>query len=184
VPGFGSKCELRFPLTFKTSYYNAFSEYLLTNRPSSSFACLSKGQKQQNQAQPLPISHFLYVYCVFNFGFTANHFQVLGPPALTAACFQIPHSVLPFPQTPQSFVILTISIAVAMKLLHLISCLLPGYTWWWNTIFALAKTLKLEGWGCLFTSRVWRWQAQPEDNDRNTADTIDVEMGIQFPVSS
>lgn len=68
---------------------------------------------------------------------------------------------------------------VVMKLLQAISCVLPGFSWWWNKIVALAKTMTLEGRGNAIPLRSWSGPVQPGDYDRPTAGTLDVEMGIR-----
>jgi len=68
---------------------------------------------------------------------------------------------------------------LVMKLLHVISCLLPGSSWWWNKIAALTKATKLEGWGNGLPLRGLSTPVQPGDHDRNTFGTPDVEMGIR-----
>jgi hypothetical protein len=68
---------------------------------------------------------------------------------------------------------------VVMKLLHVISSALPGFPWWWKTIIAVAKTMKLEGMGdpLLLGACVRRvWHRDHRCPDRNTSD-VDVEMG-------
>jgi len=120
------------------------------------------------------VGHCSVSWCIWSL----TPFQVLGPPALAAAWFQLPRSMLPLPPNLQSFAILTFAIMVVMKLLHVISSALPGFPWWWKTIVTVAKTMKLEGmrdllWPGACMRLMGRRDRYP---DRNTSN-VDVEMG-------
>jgi hypothetical protein len=75
----------------------------------------------------------------------ANHVQVLGPPALAAACLQLSPSMvpLPLPPTRESLIILTGIFWVTMKILYLIRGTLPEINWWWRIIKDPVKKVNL-----------------------------------------
>lgn len=108
----------------------------------------------------------------------ANHSQVLGPPALAAACLQLSPALMPLPSNPTSLLILTAIFMVAMRLLRAIFGAISGLDWTWKTLMTLTKTMKLEGVGCCLSPRAWRrlvpGRARAQ-HDRNTPQ--DVEMG-------
>jgi len=107
-----------------------------------------------------------------------NYSQVLGPPALAAACLQLSPAVMPLPPNPTSLFMLTAVFMVAMRLLYAIFGALSGLNWKWKTLMTLTKTMKLEGAGSCLSPRAWRrlvpGRARSQ-NDRNTPQ--DVEMG-------
>jgi hypothetical protein len=90
----------------------------------------------------------------------------------------MPEAMVVFQPNPKSFAIVAFMLMIAVRLLFLIYESLPGFSWWWKTVLALTKTLKLEGLGYCVSLFVNRSRVVLR-RDRNYLDknTHDVEMG-------
>jgi hypothetical protein len=118
----------------------------------------------------------LYAFCMLSKSFQplqANNVQVLGPPALAAACLQLSPSMvpLPLPPTRESLFILTGIFWVTMKILYLIRGALPEIHWWWRIMKAPVKKVNLRDVGnrlsvCCTLCRHLRTQHNEIDDSR------------------
>lgn len=90
----------------------------------------------------------------------------------------MPEAMIVFQPNPRSFAIVAFMLMIAVRLLFVIYETLPGFPWWWKTVLALTKTLKLEGMGYYVSPFVYRGRLVPRRHRNHPVrNTHDIEIG-------
>jgi hypothetical protein len=89
------------------------------------------------------------------------------------AFFSMRDGVVPFQLNFKSFVGVTLSMMIVMRLLFFIFRGTPGLPWWWKQITAWIKTLKVEGRACSLSIRGYGIR----DSNHHDKNMGDVELG-------